>query len=142
MVAEIPASQLASPGERLVDISQIKEVDQRIAQMPAVDPEVKVCFTPGMMSRQIFMEAGQQHRSKVHKTEHQFILSHGACLVSENGGPTFLMQAPYHGVTKPGTWRNLFIVIDCIWTTFHPTDKRTVEEVEKEIIQPLEEPAS
>ncbi len=85
------------------------------------------------------MPAGSAYRSKIHKTEHQYVVSQGACFVSENGGPKFLLNAPYHGLTKPGTWRTLFIITDCLWTTFHPTDKSTVEEVEADIIQPLED---
>lgn len=85
------------------------------------------------------MPAGSAHRSKIHKTEHQFIVSQGAALVSENGGPKVLLVAPYHGITKPGTWRTLFILMDCIWTTMHPTKRKTVAEVEADIIQSLED---
>lgn len=49
------------------------------------------------------------------------------------------MVAPYHGITEPGTWRELFIVMDSVWLTMHPTDKTTPEEVEGDIIQPMPE---
>lgn len=125
--------------ERHLDPAAMCEVGMEIARMPQIEAPVECRFTPGLMSRQIFMPAGSAHLSKVHKTEHQFIVSQGACFVSENGGPRFLLNAPYHGITKPGTWRTLFIVTDCVWTTFHPTDKTTVEEVEADIIMPMEE---
>lgn len=122
-----------------VSLDVIRGVDREIAAMPRVEAPAECRFTPGLMSRQIFMPAGSAHRSKIHKTEHQFIVSQGACFVSENGGPKFLLNAPYHGITKPGTWRTLFIVTDCVWTTFHPTSKTTVAEVEADIIASMED---
>ena len=124
---------------RLVDPQLIEEIDREIMSMPEVDAPATHRFTPGLYTRQIFMPAGSAHRSKIHKTEHQFIVSQGSAFVSENGGPRFLLNAPYHGITKPGTWRALFIIQDCVWTTMHPTDKTTVEEVERDIIAPLED---
>lgn len=121
---------------RSVDVTAINEIDREISAMPPSEAPVVCRFTPGLMSRQIFMAAGSAHRSKIHLTEHQFIVSQGSCFVSENGGPRFLLNAPYHGLTKPGTWRSLFIINDCVWTTFHPTTKTTVEEVEADIIAP------
>lgn len=114
-------------------------IDREISRMPEVEAPANCRFTPGLMSREIFMPAGGAFRSKIHKTEHQYIVSQGSCFVSENGGPKFLLNAPFHGLTKPGTWRTLFIITDCIWTTFHPTEKTSVEEVEPDIIKPLED---
>lgn len=124
---------------RPVDVTQIAAIDRELAAMPPAEAPVKHIFTQGLYTRTIFMPAGTAIRSKIHKTEHQFIVSQGACFVSENGGDRVLLVAPYHGITKPGTWRTLFIIMDCVWTTMHPTDKTTVEEVEKDIMQPLED---
>lgn len=85
------------------------------------------------------MAAGSEHRSKIHDSEHQYVVSAGSAFVSENDGPKVLMIAPFHGITTPGTWRHLFIIQPMVWTTFHATDKLTIEELEKEIIKPLEE---
>lgn len=125
---------------RSVDVSAIREIDRELMSMSAADCPVTHRFTPGLCTREIFMPAGTAIRSKIHKTHHQFIVSQGAAFVSENGGPRFQVVAPYHGITKAGTWRTLYIIMDCIWTTMHVTDKTTVEEVEREIIAPMEEP--
>lgn len=117
----------------------MEKVRQKIAQMPKVDAKVAHTFTPGLYCRSILMPAGSQHLSKVHKTKHQYFIMQGACLVSENGGEPKMYIAPYHGVTEPGTWRELFIIMDCVWITAHPTDKTTVAEVEADIIQSMEE---
>lgn len=122
-----------------VNLDEIVSVDREISQMPRVESPVTHIFTPGLYTRTIEMAAGTAHRSKIHKSEHQYIISQGACFVSENGGPKMLYKAPFHGITKPGTWRTLFIIMDCIWTTMHPTDKKTVEEVEADIIQSMED---
>lgn len=120
-------------------MSLIEKVRAQIATAPRIEAPVACAFTPGLMTRKIFMAAGSRHLSKLHKTHHQFFVMQGACMVSENGGEPILLVAPYHGETKPGTWRELFIVMDCVWITAHPTDKTTVEEVEKDIIQPMED---
>lgn len=83
--------------------------------------EVKHIFTKGMYSRAIFMPAGSLLTSKIHLTEHQYIISIGRAIVYENDG-THEVCGPYHGVTKPNTRRALYILEDTIWTTFHPID--------------------
>jgi len=128
-----------SPAVREIDINAIGVIDREIAQFPKAECPVTGIFTPGLYTRRIFMPAGTRIRSKIHETEHQYIVSQGATYVSENGKPMFLLVAPYHGVTKPGTWRELFVLMDCIWTTMHPTNKTTVEEVEAEIIASFED---
>jgi len=133
------AQTIVSNQTRTVDLTAISNIDSEISRMPPVVSPVTGIFTKGLYTRTIEMPAGSAHRSKIHKTEHQFIISQGACFVSENGGPRILYKAPYHGITRPGTWRSLFIIMDCIWTTMHPTDKTTVEEVEADIIASMEE---
>lgn len=135
-------SELAAPeNSRIVDTSLMAGIYREISQSNVVESEVTHRFTPGLYTRQILMRAGTRSLSKIHKTRHQFIVSQGCSLVSENGGPAIMLVAPYHGVTEPGTWRELFTLMDCVWTTMHPTDKTTVAEVEAEIIQAMPEDA-
>lgn len=131
MVALVPES-------RVVDMTLVEKVRAQIAAAPRVDQTAECKFTPGLMTRKIFMPAGSRHLSKLHKTHHQFFVMQGACMVSENGREPVMLVAPYHGETFPGTWRELFIIMDCVWITAHPTDKTTVAEVESDIIEPLE----
>lgn len=93
-------------------------------------------FTPGLYIREIFMPAGSVLTSKIHKTEHPFVISKGSVSVySDNDGAQHI-TAPYTGITKPGTRRFLVIHEDTIWTTFHVTDKTCIEDIEDEIIEP------
>jgi hypothetical protein len=127
-----------NPGE-IVGRALIDDVKQELASLPPTEAPVECTFTPGLMTRRIFMAAGSRILSKIHKTRHQFVILQGAALVSHNGEKPVLMIAPFHGITEPGTWRELFIVMDCIWLTMHPTTKTTVEEVEAEIIASMED---
>ncbi len=120
------------------EVRDYQDFSARLVDLPPTEAPASCVFTPGLMTRSIFMKAGSAHLSKVHKTEHQFVILQGAALVSENGGPSVLMIAPFHGITKPGTWRKLFIVMDSVWLTMHPTSRTTVEEVEADIIRPIE----
>lgn len=99
-----------------------------------IDFELKHTFTNGLYSRKIFMPAGSLLTSKIHATEHQFVILEGVATVWDHENGTQILRAPYTGITKPGTRRLLFINEDSTWITFHPTDKFTPEEVEADII--------
>ena len=107
-------------------------------------------FTNGMYIREIFMPAGSLITSKVHKTEHPYIVSYGKVAVSIDGDDWNEITAPYTGITKPGTRRVLYILEDCIWTTFHRVDdmkseynnlnddekENIAKEIEEKILEP------
>ena len=66
-------------------------------------------FTDGMYIREIFMPAGSVWTSKIHKTEHPYVVSYGKCLVSIDTNEWYEITAPYTGITKPGTRRVLYL---------------------------------
>jgi hypothetical protein len=101
-----------------------------------IEMPVKHRFTPGMYIREIFMPAGSILTSKIHKTEHPFVVAMGAALVySDNDGPQCI-EAPHVGVTRTFTRRFIVVLKDTVWITFHPTNLTDVELIEKEIIEP------
>lgn len=102
-----------------------------------IDCPVTHLFTDGMYVREIFMPAGSLVTSKIHKTEHPFVLSKGKLLVSIDKGEWVEMEAPFTGITKPGTRRVAYILEDVIWTTFHtnPDDLRDLEQIEELVIE-------
>jgi hypothetical protein len=102
-----------------------------LAQFPVVHR-----FTPGLYIREIFMPAGSVLTSKIHKTEHPFVISKGVVSVWTAEEGTITLNAPYTGITKPGTRRVLFIHEDTIWTTFHVGEENNVEAIENRIIEP------
>lgn len=93
-------------------------------------------FTPGLYLRKIEMPAMSMVTSKIHNTEHPFIILKGTVSVANGDGGSQTFTAPYVGITKPGTRRILFCHTDVEWMTIHATDKQNVEEIENEIIRP------
>lgn len=92
-------------------------------------------FVPGMYIREIHMPAGSVLTSKIHKTEHPFVLTKGVVSVWSLNEGTVVYKAPHFGITKPGTRRVLLVHEDAVWITFHAGDEETVEEVEDRIIE-------
>ena len=75
-------------------------------------------FTPGIYIRQIFIPAGTLMTSRVHKTEHHFILLKGVIVVkSDFEDVTY--RGPFIGITAPGTRRALLALEDTVWLTIH-----------------------
>lgn len=124
--------------------ARLLEVGGEIRERGESGPEfanVEHTFTPGLYTRTIRMAAGAVITSETHRTEHPFVIHQGRCYVfNESAGKWTLLQAPYMGITKPGTRRLLVIVHETVWSTFHPTDKTDVAEIEEEILEPRKNP--
>jgi hypothetical protein len=123
----------------------VDNIEAAMMQFPdeLIDGPLVHKFTDGMYIREIFMPAGSLWTSKIHKTEHPYA-------VSIDAQEWYEITAPYTGITNPGTRRVLFIIEDCIWTTFHRIDgmksefnnlseegiNKIVEEIEDKILEP------
>jgi hypothetical protein len=90
-------------------------------------------FTPGMYIREIHMPKGALVVSRIHRTEHPYVISKGRVVVWVENVGMVRLQAPYTGITQPGTRRVLYILEDCIWTTFHATDKTNPDEIVNDV---------
>ena len=62
-------------------------------------------FTEGLYVREIFMPAGSLITSKIHNTQHQYFILQGKVSVWIDEGEEIFLEAPYIGVTEPGTRR-------------------------------------
>ena len=101
-------------------------------ELHAYNP-VKHTFADSCYVREIFNPAGQLIVTKIHKKEHPFFLMKGKMsILTENG--VVELEAPHHGITKPGTKRIIYTHTDCVFITVHGTDKKTPEEAEEEVI--------
>lgn len=112
-----------------------------IDKLELVDPPVTHRFVPGMYCREIFMKAGTLIVSKIHLTEHIYVVTKGRVSVYIPDVGVQEISAPYTGITKPGTRRVLCIHEDTTWLTFHPTvEGETCEadlgKIEARIIDP------
>jgi hypothetical protein len=107
----------------------LDQCEDIINSRPEQEMPVTHTFTPGMYIRQIFIPARTILTSRIHLTEHPFVISKGDISVWTAATGTQRFKAPYSGVTKPGTRRLLFAHDDTIWTTFHATDETDVEKI-------------
>jgi hypothetical protein len=132
---------IARSNDKVIDELEVA----MLSSFDVVDCPVKHMFTNGMYIREIFMPAGSLITSKIHKTEHPYTVSYGVVAVSVDGGDWDEITAPYTGITKPGTRRLLYVIEDCIWTTYHPLDDMKSEfndleaEEQEEIVNKIEE---
>ena len=94
---------------------------------------LKHTFCDGQYIREIFMPAGQVLTSQIHKKKHPFFILTGKLTIASEDG-VIDIEAPYHGITYPGTKRVIYTHEDTVFITVHATNKTTVEEVTKEVI--------
>ncbi len=118
----------------LLSLDVLDELEQAMMLCPAVEAPVTHTFTPGLYCRTIFFPAGCFATSKIHLTEHPFVLAAGSMMVWMENEGWKRVDAPFMGITKPGTRRLGYMLTDCIWTTFHATTLTDVDEIEREII--------
>lgn len=146
-----PADLVVEPDRRVAEPDWLDHVEARIASaLGGKLPDVKNGeaegfpithrFTPGLYTREIFMPAHSVVVSKIHKTEHPYVVSQGNLWVMIEGVGWEHIVAPHTGITKPGTRRLLFMETDTVWTTFHVTQLTCWEEIEREIIEPHDNP--
>lgn len=135
---------------RAVNSSKINRLEAMMqAGYPPVFPEVTHHFTKGdgvngkMYIRSILMKKGIVVTSKIHLWEHPFFVMQGSMTwfneVEGEDGAVHI-QAPYFGITQPGTRRAILIHEDTIMTACYATDLEDVAEIERTIIFPCEVP--
>jgi len=125
-----------------IELSKDEELDLfqvALTQFEPVDCPLKHVFLKGVYVRQIFMPSksinskGEEVEtvviSKIHKTQHPFIVTEGKVAVYNKADDFFgLIEAPYIDMTPAGTRRVLHIVEDCRWATIHLLPYITGEE--------------
>lgn len=121
-------SEIMGTRDELIDV-----VENIIANQPQVECPVTHRFTTNMYIREVFVPAGTILTSEVHKNEHPHVLSLGRITMWDGEGGEITVSAPYCGITKEKARRVVLVHEDCIFTTFHVTDKTTVEEAENDI---------
>jgi hypothetical protein len=151
---EVPAV-VSSPAIARVTVGPygqtLDQLEVTMMQLPAAECPVVHRFTPGLYIREITMPAGSLITSKIHKTEHPFTVSKGRVSVLTDLNEWQEIEAPYTGITKPGTRRVLYVHEDTVWTTYHPlgemqvgdlgglTDQEKVDRIEGDIIEKHDE---
>jgi len=93
---------------------------------------VKHTFIGGCYIRELFMPAGQLVITKIHKQDNPFFIMEGSFSVLTEDGVKEI-RAPYHGLTKIGTRRIMYVLEDTVFITVHSTSNNTVVDVEDQI---------
>lgn len=122
---EIARRAMRTPIQHKVDV--IRDV---MLQQPQVECPLKHCFTPGLYFRELYMPKGIKAVTKIHKTEHPFVFTKGSLDVWTEEEGWVRINAPYVGITKPGTRRLMVIYEDTIMMTFHPSNETDIEKLE------------
>src|SRR3989442_15642842 len=95
---------------------RIDQLEQALLSYPEqlIDLPLVHRFTPGLYTREIFNPAGTLLTTKIHKTEHPFVIAQGRVSVFVPGEKVVHLRAPYVGVTKAGTRRIIYVHEDTI----------------------------
>jgi hypothetical protein len=108
------------------DLIDSVEVDM-VNNFDPIKFDLRHSFLPGFYIRTIYMPAGSRLTSQIHRTEHPFRISMGKLIVYNKGEATYI-EAPYDGVTTPGTRRIIRILEDTVWSSLHAIPAITGDE--------------
>ncbi len=124
--------------ERVAEMhAKIDDLESMLVCMPEPDHRTIHGFSRGLYSRTFVMPAGSIYTSKIHRTEHHFVVRRGLCSVLNVLTNTWEHLSTGHmGITKPGTRRVLVIHEETTWTTFHPTEETDLGKLEEQLIEP------
>jgi hypothetical protein len=127
------ATHLAShAGKRIDELA----VCMKESGIPCAERPLKHRFTPGLYIRELRTPKGVISVSKVHKTEHPFVLLSGKIAVMDGAGGREVIEAPHLGITTPGTRRVIEYLEDSVLLTFHATEHTDLSKIEEEVIEP------
>jgi hypothetical protein len=109
-----------------IDVLEIE-----LARAPQVECPTSHHFVGGVYIRETSAPAGTLVTTKIHLTEHPFMVLKGRVRVFTEDDGVVEIAAPFCGVTKPGTRRACYVVEDVVWVTIHQTSDTDVERIEK-----------
>lgn len=119
-------------------VAAIAHVVAALREIPEqIKPEIITRCTPGLMSREMRLRAGECVASKVHLSEHQFVIAAGKCYVASDT-ESVILEAGHVGITLPGTRRIILAATDLVWLTFHATDMTDPDEFEASVTTDLD----
>ena len=111
---------------------RINALESALESMPPeyhLDAPLTHVFTPGLYGRKVLMRKGALLTSRIHLTEHQFVVLRGVVSVWDGDEGVVTLRAGHNGITKAGTRRVLFIHEDCEWMTFHATNETDPDKI-------------
>lgn len=140
MVAEAKRARMLGRVRQAVHCAEINRLEEMLAKCEQQTLPLHHLFTPGLYCREIIIPKWTLCTTKIHKTEHPFVISHGEVSIWTKESGAFRVGAPFTGVTKPGTRRVIFAHEDTIFSTFHPTTETDLDRIEAQLIEPHDFP--
>lgn len=133
----IPSQEFARPTDGAIRraFEAMDDLEVGLMGLPPVEMPLTHAFTPGLYIRTIFMPAGTLLTSKIHKTQHPFVITRGRVTVFDPEGGSVELSAGHMGITQPGTRRVLYTHEDTVWSTFHVTTETDPEKIEATITE-------
>lgn len=95
-------------------------------------------FADGMYARVVPRLAGVTLVGRVHKREHFYIVTTGCVAVTDGENEPKVYEAGSVIVSRPGTKRAVYAIVDSICMTVHRTDKTDPAELDEELVEPDE----
>lgn len=94
---------------------------------------VKHSFAEGCYVREIYNPANEIIITGIHAQSHPFFLMEGKMSILTEDG-IINIEAPHHGITKPGTKRIIYTHTPCVFVTVHATDLTDPDLIDKQVI--------
>ena len=87
----------------------------------------------GLYTREVFMPKGSLVVSFIHLTNHPSFFMKGEMSILMDNGEVKRIKAPMIVQTEVGTQRVAYMHEDCVWACVYKTDKKTIEQAEKDV---------
>lgn len=121
--------------EALDKVRRLQEVMQRMPQT-----EIQSWFHQGggIAAKMVFFPAGVTVVGGMHRFENMNIMVCGDMTVTTDGESKRItvINEPVFIVSPAGSKRAAYVHSDTYWISLHPTESKTVEDVEKEFVVP------
>lgn len=115
--------------------AQIDRLQASMQDMPQATLDTSNYFSEGMYCRKVSRSKGVLIVGKVHKKEHFFICAAGVIIAWTDQGMKTLRAGDVLECL-PGTKRVTLAVTDAIGITVHKTNKKNLDEIEAELMEP------
>jgi hypothetical protein len=114
-------------------IDAFNKLEAELMTYPQGDCPITNRFTKGLYAREMFIPKDTLLTGALHKTQHIFVISKGDISTWFPGGEVTRVQAPFTGITEPGSRRLGYAHEDTVWTTFHATEETDPDKIVEEI---------
>lgn len=129
------ASPVALPNKcSLEDIIRLEKALLATESCDTSGGEVESYFSDGLYARKLTLPAGSTAVGKMHLQGQINFLLKGTVRVTTDNGEVKTLTAPDIIVSKAGTKRACHALTETVWVTVSHTSKKTVDEVEADII--------